>query len=60
MKVIDKLDKILTRLIYIGFVLITLFYFLLVKSAEMSAMKYIITGFLITLAVFIFISMEEK
>jgi chromate transport protein ChrA len=60
MKTIDKLDKILTWLVYAGFVLITLFYFLLAESAEISVVKYIFTGTLIVVAVVVFRSMEEK
>jgi len=60
MKLINKLDKILTWLNYAGLVLVTLFYFLLAESAEMSVGKYIFTGALIVVAVVVFRSMEEK
>jgi len=60
MKTIDKLDKILTWLIYAGLVLVAMFYFLLAESAEISVVKYIFTGALIVVAVVVFRSMEEK
>lgn len=60
MKLINKIDKILTWLIYAGLVLVTLFYFLLAESAGMSVVKYIFTGALIVVAVVVFRSMEEK
>ena len=60
MKTIDKLDKILTWLIYAGLVLVTLFYFLLAESALMNPTMYIFTGALIVVAVVVFRSMEEK
>ncbi len=60
MKTIDKLDKILTWLIYTGLVLVTLFYFLLAESAFINPVMYIFSGVLIVVAVGVFRAMEEK
>ena len=52
------IDKILNWLIYAGLVLITMFYFLL--ADHNNGLKYIFTGILIVIALFIFASMEEE